>query len=471
MRIVLATHAFYPHSVGGVERYTESCARAFQALGHDVALLATRSAADGDEPGVRFADSEWHGVPIRRLSFNLGLAPEPYRLEWDNPWVNEQILEYASLRHAQVVHFIHGGRLSMSSVPLLKAAGLVVVASALDYWFVCAVSNLKRTDGTLCDGPDWLAGECIRCVLTRPWTQQDRTASLVARAPNLALKGLGLTARALPGAKGRWSSARAQTRRLAEMRGYLAQMDAVLCPSEFVAGVLRKNGFEPANFRHLPLGVDPPGQRPLRLLPSRGPLQVGFLGRIEYAKGVHVLVEAVLSLARELPIELKISGYPENPEYLAALQARASDDRRVRFLGEAPSSAAALEPLDVLVVPSLVYEAYPLVVREAQAYGLPVVVSDIGGAGEGVQHDVDGLRFRAGDVRELARQLRRLLDEPALLAGLRANVRPPLGVEPHAEQLLTLYQDLLDAKQGGGLLAPVAKPNGAAPPSLSKSSD
>ncbi len=439
MRILLLTHSFYPEGVGGVSRYADSLARAFLARGHDVALLTTRSGSIGSVPGACYEDGEWQGLPVRRLTFNLSLAPNPYRYEWDNPWVNERMLQYVEQRRAEVVHLVHGGHLSMSAVPLLKASGRAVLASVLDYWFVCAVSNLRRPDGSLCDGPDWLGGECIRCLITRPWTRQDRISHVIRYSPNVALKALGLVARTMPDPPGRWASVQAQTNRLAEMRAYLAQLDAVLCPSQFVAGVLQRNGFDMSNVRLLPLGVQPV-RVPRQARPRDDDvLRLGYLGRQEPAKGLHVLVDAMLALPRELPVHMLIRGYEESPEYVAALRARAAPDPRIRFHGEVPDPAAALADLDVFVMPSVVYEAYPLVIREAQAVGLPVLASDIGGIKEGVRHEVDGLHFRAGDPRSLARAIRRLLEEPGLLERLRANVQPPLDADQHAEALLELY--------------------------------
>src|SRR5262245_18252589 len=262
MRILLTTHAFYPDSVGGggVARYAASLARTLLERGHQVSLLTTRSGSATETPGARYEDDRQGELPVRRLTFNLGLAPNAYRYEWDNPWVNERILEYAELQRADVVHYVHGGHLSMSSVPLLKARGHVLLASVLDYWFVCARSNLRRADGSLCDGPDGLAAECIRCLITRPWTQQDRAAELVRHAPNLALKALALASRTLREPPGRWSWIEAQTQRLTDMRGYLSDLHAVLCPSEFVADLLRRNGFGSANLHVLPLGIEMPAR-------------------------------------------------------------------------------------------------------------------------------------------------------------------------------------------------------------------
>jgi glycosyltransferase involved in cell wall biosynthesis len=405
----------------------------------------------GDRPGVIVEEDDWRGLRVRRLSFNILAAPVPYRFEWDNPWVGQHLLEYAAAERADVVHVVHGGHLSMAAAPRLRQAGPLVVASVLDYWHICTLSTLKRVTGRLCLGPDRLGGECVRCVLTRPWTLQDRASRLVRRAPNLALKALAVASRLIPNPPGRWATVEAQTRRLADMRAYLAGIDAVLCPSEFVAGLLHRNGFDPRNIRMLPLGIQPPDPQRARPAAPADRLRIGFLGRLEPSKGAHVLVEAFGMLPADLAAELLIYGTDDAPAYADGLRARAAGDPRVRFLGGVASPFEALCQVDTLVVPSVWYEGFPLAVRDAQALGLPVLVSDIGGVAEGVRADLDGLHFRAGDPRSLALQLRRLVDDPQLLQRLRAGVRPPLTTAEHVEQLLALYAELRAGREASAL--------------------
>jgi glycosyltransferase involved in cell wall biosynthesis len=82
---------------------------------------------------------------------------------------------------------------------------------------------------------------------------------------------------------------------------------------------------------------------------------------------------------------------------------------------------AALSKIDVLVMPSLNEEPAGLVVMEQLMRGCPVIVSGHGGgpelAGDG------GLTFLPGDTRALAVCVRRLLDEPGLIAELGRRAR------------------------------------------------
>src|SRR5262249_56555552 len=86
---------------------------------------------------------------------------------------------------------------------------------------------------------------------------------------------------------------------------------------------------------------------------------------------------------------------------------------------------------------------------EAFLAGVPVVCADLGGMAEMVEHGVSGLRFRPGDAGDLRRQLLRLLDEPGLLAELRAGIPPVRRIEDDARALREHCARLVAARHAG----------------------
>jgi glycosyltransferase involved in cell wall biosynthesis len=99
--------------------------------------------------------------------------------------------------------------------------------------------------------------------------------------------------------------------------------------------------------------------------------------------------------------------------------------------------------VDVVVVPSLWYEAYSFLVSEAFAAGLPVLASRLGALADRVRDGVDGLLLPPGDIMAWRAAMQRLLDEPDLLPRLRAGVRPPMTMEEHVDRLETLYAQII----------------------------
>jgi hypothetical protein len=99
-----------------------------------------------------------------------------------------------------------------------------------------------------------------------------------------------------------------------------------------------------------------------------------------------------------------------------------------------------LRELDVIVVPSLWYENSPNAILESFAHRTPVVASDLGGMTELVREGENGLLFAPGDADDLARQLRRLLDDPHVLSTLRAGISPVKSVAQEMDELDEIYR-------------------------------
>ena len=93
---------------------------------------------------------------------------------------------------------------------------------------------------------------------------------------------------------------------------------------------------------------------------------------------------------------------------------------------------------DLAVFPSRAEETFGLVVAEARAVGLPVIVSDRGALHEGVGSA--GTSFAAADPQALATVLRALLDDPERLASWASAARSDLlAPAEHADVLAALY--------------------------------
>ena len=104
-----------------------------------------------------------------------------------------------------------------------------------------------------------------------------------------------------------------------------------------------------------------------------------------------------------------------------------------------------LQAADVFVCPSLWGEAAGLVNMEAQAAGLPVIASRIGGIPEVVRDGETGLLFTPGDAGELARHLRRLavdeVERERLSVRARTWVLERFSPTARLPQLLELYRE------------------------------
>ncbi|QJX01488.1 glycosyltransferase family 4 protein [Alcanivorax sp. IO_7] len=99
----------------------------------------------------------------------------------------------------------------------------------------------------------------------------------------------------------------------------------------------------------------------------------------------------------------------------------------VRFLGQVAAEEAQrqIAHADLLVLPSECFEGFPMVVREAYAFGTPVAVSDLGPLRGIVDHGVNGVIFGAGDAGALLETVQgRCATPPHWRRWLPARARP-----------------------------------------------
>jgi glycosyltransferase involved in cell wall biosynthesis len=138
-----------------------------------------------------------------------------------------------------------------------------------------------------------------------------------------------------------------------------------------------------------------------------------FCGQMIARKGVDTLLAAFQRLGTSARL-LLVGAEAELPQFLAPLPA---DIRaRIVYAGfQAPEELPRFfAQADVFVLPSR-YDGWGVVVNQALGAGLPIICSDMVGAGRDlVEEEVNGLRFPAGDSAALAEKMQRFVVQPAL---------------------------------------------------------
>jgi len=360
VKILIVNNLYSPNVLGGAEASIQVLAEALARAGSEVAVVATaaEAAAPFEQNGVRVltlppANVEWpftqrHRHPLKRKLWHL--------LDTYNPLMEKRL---GNLIAAESPDIVHTNNLQGVSVAAWRAAarsGVPILHTLRDYYLTCARSNRFR-DGSNCEQT------CLSC---KPFAALRRQQS--------------------------------------------AAVGGVVGVSRFILDAHVRLGFFPrARFSGAIRNSCVVAER--RAAKTTSDLVFGYLGRIDPAKGIDVLVGA-FAARTDANWQLMLAGTgPE--DLLAELRRQAAaalHPERIQFVGH-QDATSFLSRIDVLVVPSRWHEPMARAAIEAQAHGVAVIVSQRGGLPELVD-DATGFVFQPDDPTSLPALITRLLDNP-----------------------------------------------------------
>ena len=202
------------------------------------------------------------------------------------------------------------------------------------------------------------------------------------------------------------------------MQWFYGQLDTVFVNSEEYRQSWIKRGFDGDKLKIFPRGLDTELFHPKRRDPkffekfaaSNGAVRLLYVGRVSREKDLDLLADAYRRLRSEgLAVQLFVVGHGPYSEALAQSLPEAVFTGYLRGNELAQAYASA----DVFVFPSTT-DTFGNVIIEAQASGVPVVVSDSGGPKELVQNNENGLITKSHDVADFTRAVRELIVDPAM---------------------------------------------------------
>jgi glycosyltransferase involved in cell wall biosynthesis len=172
-----------------------------------------------------------------------------------------------------------------------------------------------------------------------------------------------------------------------------------------------------------------------------------FVGELRDLKGVDVLLEATALVGAGRDMRLLIVGAGPDEARFRDQATRLGLDRSVTFSPPVFPARAAFERARCVILPSR-SEAFPYVVLEAAAGGIPVIASAVGGIPEILGGDYD-LLVPPGDPEALAKAMIRVLDRPEdsadRAAGLRDAIATRFTVDGMVSAALEVYSRLVQS--------------------------
>jgi glycosyltransferase involved in cell wall biosynthesis len=362
LRILMFTTFYPPYSFGGDAIGVQRMARALAARGHDVTVVHDEDSylILGGKPGAAGPDD---GVRTVGLRSKHGMLSNLLTQQTGRPVVHAaRIRQIIGERKPDIIWY--------NNISLVGGPGLLTMGNALkvyeahEHWLVCPTHVLWRHGRELCE-----SRECLRCVISHK------------RPPQL------------------W-------RYTGVLDRNLDAMDLIIAKSEFSRTKHREFGLR-QDMTVLPYFL--PDLDAEAVVPFTGHERPYFLfvGRLEKIKGLQDVFPA---FDRYPDADLLILG---DGDYADTLKAQAAGNPRIRFLGrKTPDELNAYYRGALgLIVPSVCYETFGIILIESFRLGTPVIARRLGPFPEIVDASGGGALFSTED--DLIAAMRTIQADPA----------------------------------------------------------
>ncbi|MDD5347077.1 MAG: GT4 family glycosyltransferase PelF [Candidatus Omnitrophica bacterium] len=180
---------------------------------------------------------------------------------------------------------------------------------------------------------------------------------------------------------------------------------------------------------------------------------VGIIGRLTPLKGHPDFIKAMARVYRQNPsIKLWIVGDAPSSkdaykEQLRLLVRRMGLEPVTQFLGNQKDIPGVLSHLDLLVMATTTQEAFGRVIIEAQACGVPVVATAVGGVIDIIENDRTGIIVPPQDPGAMAEAIMRVMKDKDLALSIAENayarVKERYSLQIMAEKTLAVYAEAL----------------------------
>lgn len=371
IRVCYLLHYFFPDKQGGTERFVLNLAKSQQQIGNEVCVI-TLGKRTIKEYSQRVGDIFFErfyvdGIPVIQMRYRRAPRGLYYdEIDLKDPTMVAFAKEIIHQYRPNVVHFAYPQPFA-SFAAECRRCGIPYVVTLTDFNIFCHYATLVKKDGTFC------AGSCegANCSSCQTYGVKD--------------------------SQSRFSAAK-------EMLAYAAY---VTVPSGFVADVMSQEFKEFCLIPYvIPHGISTSfAIQKMRTRTRR----IIYAGTLAPLKGVSFLLQAFKKLKRNVTLCIYGGGASG---YIHSLKKIAKDDERITFCGEvSPDQMSKIyQEADCVVVPSLWFETYNFVLREALASGCLGVVSGMGAMPEAVIDGENGFVFRAGDEKSLLMALEKACD-------------------------------------------------------------
>lgn len=434
MKILQVVHGFPPKAIGGTENYTYWLSEELSKK-HSVRVFypvfkgRRHFLSSFEMNGFKCYELNMPNTLLERIRRNIILEAT-----YLNRAVEEDFRKILDRENPDIVHFQHLVSLSASLIEIVAKKGIPSVLTLHDFWLICPRIQLLTYEYRICE--NWNGAQsCFEC-----WNkgQVELITDYLAEftIPNFFRRAWKSALMMLNGKK-------KFEKRKEYMKSLLLKVNKIVAPSEFTRQVFIKYGVPSNKIIRLINGYDLSVFKGFRKKNrKKKKLIFGFVGGIYRHKGVDVLVEA-FNRVIEKNVELRIYGnFDPNSSYYKGLKAKVKNTN-IRFMGSFEDVKEPYSKIDILIFPSIWYENCPLVLQEASITRTPVIASNVGAIPEFVHDGENGLLFEMGNANDLYEKINLLINHHELIEYFRRNALPVKTIKEHANELETIYEELV----------------------------
>ena len=403
LRFCMVSTFYPPYSFGGDGMHIYRLSNELARRGHSVDVFYCEDSfllMNGSHPTTGFPNHE--RVTLRPLKSGVGMLSPLITQQTGLPFFKGKLKLALEEDKYDVIHY---NNMSLIGIKTLSYGSAIKLYTAHEHWLVCPMHVLWKYNREVCTEKT-----CFRCQIR-------------GKRPPQIWRKTGL------------------------MDRMLKHVDCFLSPSRFT---LRK---------HLEMGLDIPIRHMPYFLPKPVDFRAGqpkqsanlpyflFVGRLEYIKGVHNLINVFRTRTN---FRLLIAG---DGEYRRRLEEQAKGCSNIEFLGRLGQEelAGLYRDATAVIVPSICYETFGIIIIEAFSHKTPVIVNDLGALPEVVEDSDGGYVYRS--EAELVAAMNKLAAD--------RNHRDELGEnghraflkywneDPHLEQYLGLIESIQQQRKSG----------------------
>ena len=342
---------------------------------------------------------------------------------------------------------VHANGEKLMTARLCKEFGIPCVVTAHHGGLVCPAGTLLNTDDEICRIPaDY--SHCLKCYLRNTPTglfwypllkqySQERYSKIgrrLERLPNIPfLSPIGRTGLIV-------------SRKLAEWKELSETATHLIAPSDAIAEALRRNGCPESKITVIPHGipiVQSTASSPFSVL--RSPIvNFYYVGRINYVKGIHILLKAFSSIENS-NIKLHLiggAGTKAEKRYMNRLERKYHKDGRIIWHGKVPYDQIQnlTKNFNCLVHPAIYLEVFGLNIAESLQAGRYVIATRCGGAEMQIHNENEGLLVEPNDVKALTLAMEQFVSQP------KSSTSNVINIHQHIENLIDLYKTITQSK-------------------------